>query len=191
MGKRAAGQALAGRAVERGMAGISVGEAKTGRRSVDHELPLVPFIDFMVCLIAFLMVTAVWTQMSRINATGNAPGGEHGPTTEPPKELHVTASQRGFELRWQQGKTVLETQQVPRVEVKVGNEPRFPGLTEAITTQWNGHGVHRAESDRQLDRAVLHVPNDLPFSEIVAVLDALHAPRRGKSSAFDVAFAAN
>jgi len=38
---------------------------------------------------------------------------------------------------------------------------------------------------------VLHVPNDLPFSEIVAVLDALHAPRRGKASAFDVAFAAN
>jgi biopolymer transport protein ExbD len=173
------------------MAGISVGESKTGRRSVDHELPLVPFIDFMICLIAFLMVTAVWTQMSRINATGKVPGGEPGPTTEPPKELHVTASERGFDLRWQQGKTVLDTQHVPRVEVKVGDDPRFPALTEAITTQWNAQGVHRAESDRQLDRAVLHVKNDLPFSEIVAVLDALHAPRRGKSSAFDVAFAAN
>jgi len=173
------------------MAGISVGEAKTGRRSVDHELPLVPFIDFMVCLIAFLMVTAVWTQMSRINATGKVPGGEPGPTSEPPKELHVTASERGFDLRWQQGKTVLDTQHVPRVEVKVGDDARFPALTEAITTQWNAQGEHRAESDRQLDRAVLHVKNDLPFSEIVAVLDALHAPRRGKSSAFDVAFAAN
>jgi biopolymer transport protein ExbD len=173
------------------MAGISVGDAKTGRRSVDHALPLVPFIDFMICLIAFLMVTAVWTQMSRINASGKVPGSELGPTDKPPKELHVTASERGFELRWQQGKTVLESQQVPRVEVQVGGEPRYPALTEAITRQWSGHGVHRAETDRQLDRAVLHVPNDLPFSEIVAVLDALHAPRRGKSSAFDVAFAAN
>jgi biopolymer transport protein ExbD len=173
------------------MAGISVGESKTGRRSVDHDLPLVPFIDFMVCLIAFLMVTAVWTQMSRINATAKVPGGEHGTTTEPPKELHVTASERGFDLRWQQGKTVLDTQHVPRVEVKVAGDPRFPALTEAITTQWNAQGVHRAESDSQLDRAVLHVKNDLPFSEVVAVLDALHAPRRGKSSAFDVAFAAN
>jgi len=158
---------------------------------VDHALPLVPFIDFMICLIAFLMVTAVWTQMSRINATGKVPGSEFGPTDKPPKELHVTASARGFDLRWKQGATVLESQQVPRVEVAVGSELRFPALTEAITTQWNGHGVHRAESDRQLDRAVLHVPNDLPFSEVVAVLDALHAPRRGKSSAFDVAFAAN
>jgi hypothetical protein len=42
-----------------------------------------------------------------------------------------------------------------------------------------------------LDRAVLHVPNNLPFSEMVALLDALHAPRRGKTSAFDVALASN
>ena len=173
------------------MAGISVGESKSGRRSVDHALPLVPFIDFMICLIAFLMVTAVWTQMSRINATGKVPGNETGPTSEPPKELHVVASETAFDLRWQQGKTVLDTQRVPRVEVMVGSEARFPALSEAITLQWNAQGMHRAPDDRALDRAVLHVPNNAPFSEIVAVLDALHAPRRGKSSAFDVAFSAN
>lgn len=173
------------------MAGISGGEERRGRRSVNQQLPLVPFIDFMICLIAFLMVTAVWTQMSRINATGKVPGLELGPPAEPVKELHVVASTNGFDLRWQQGRTVLDTQHVPRVEVKVGSEARFPGLTDAITLQWNAQGQHRAASDRRLDRAVLHVPNDLPFSEIVAVLDSLHAPRRGKSSAFDVAFATN
>jgi biopolymer transport protein ExbD len=173
------------------MAGISAGEDKSGRRSVDHALPLVPFIDFMICLIAFLMVTAVWTQMSRINATGKAPGGELGPTNAPPRELHVVASHGAFDLRWQQGQTVLDTQRVPRVEVKVGSEARFPALTEAITLQWKAQGQHRAPGDPALDRAVLHVPNDVPFAEIVAVLDSLHAPRRGKTSAFDVAFAAN
>jgi hypothetical protein len=173
------------------MAGISVAGAKSGRRSYDHTLPLVPFIDFMVCLIAFLIVTAVWTQAARINATGKVPGNLLGLPPEPPKELHLIASGRGFDLRWQQGATVLESQHVPRVEVRVGAEPRFPALSEAITKEWQAQGVHRAPGDQQLDRAVLHVPNDLPFAEIVALLDALHAPRRGKTTAFDVALAAN
>jgi biopolymer transport protein ExbD len=173
------------------MASISVGASKSGRRALDHTLPLVPFIDFMICLVAFLIVTAVWSQASRINATGRAPGDLLGLPPEPQKELHVLTSARGFELRWQQGATVLETQHVPRVEVTIGSETRFPALSEAITKEWQAQGVHRAASDLQLDRAVLHVPNDLPFSEMVAVLDALHAPRRGKASAFDVALAAN
>lgn len=172
------------------MASISVG-GKSGRRALDHELPLVPFIDFMICLVAFLIVTAVWTQASRINATGRAPGELLGLPPEPQKELHVVTSASGFELRWQRGATVLETQRVPRAAVMVGAEARYPALSEAITKEWQAQGVHRAPTDRQLDRAILHVPNDLPFSEMVAVLDALHAPRRGKSSAFDVALASN
>lgn len=55
---------------------------------MNHELPLVPFIDFMICLVAFLLVTAVWVQMSRINATAKVPGGGDTPA-EPQKELHV------------------------------------------------------------------------------------------------------
>lgn len=172
------------------MAGISVGGSKHGRRSVDHELPLVPFIDFMICLIAFLMVTAVWTQMSRINATGKAPGREIGLFPEPQKELHVLASSRDFELRWQQGATVLETQRVPRGEISAGDDVRFPALSAAITKEWTAQGLHLDAPDRKLDKAVLHVQNDVPFSEIVAVLDALHVPRRAGHTAFDVAFAA-
>lgn len=177
-------------AVELRMATISVGEGKTGRRAVVHDLPLVPFIDFMVCLIAFLIVTAVWTQLSRINATGQAPGG-HEPSAAPVKELHVVASPAGFELRWQQGKTVLETRHVTKVPVRVGADERYPSLTQAISDEWQAQGEHRDARDLRLDRAVLHVSSELPFSEIVAVLDSLHAPRRGKSSAFDVAFAAD
>lgn len=176
-------------AVEEAMAGISVAGASSGRRTYDHTLPLVPFIDFMVCLIAFLIVTAVWTQASRIDATGRAPGDSLGLTSQPQKELHLVVSRAGFELRWQRGATVLESQHVPRVEITVGSETRFPSLSEAITKEWQAQGVHRAPSDHQLDRAVLHVPNDLPFSEMVALLDAIHAPRKGKASAFDVALA--
>lgn len=173
------------------MATISVGAEKTGRRALSHELPLVPFIDFMICLIAFLMVTAAWTQLSRINATGRAPGQTSPVSDAPPKELHVSTTASGFELRWQQGQTVLTSRHVERAAVRVGDEERYPTLSHAITEAWQADGQHRAATDRGLDRAVLHVRDDAPFSEVVAVLDALHAPRRGATSAFDVAFAAN
>lgn len=172
------------------MASFSVGEGHGGRRALDHALPLVPFIDFMVCLIAFLMLTAAWTQLSRINATGSAPG-MPGPPSGPVKELHVKASSQGFDLSWQQGQLVLETEHVALAPVEVDHERRYPALNDAITRSWQAQGQHRSLTDPKLDRAVLHVQNDLPFDEIVAVLDALHAPRRGKLSAFDVAFSAN
>jgi biopolymer transport protein ExbD len=176
------------------MASIAVGEKHGGRRAVDHAIPLVPFIDFMICLIAFLMVTAAWTQMSRIEASARAAGGALGPATEPAKELHVLENAQGFELRWQRGATVLETQRVPRVSaaaVTANADKRYPELTRAITREWETQGEHRAEADQKLDRAVIHVPNDAPFDEVVAMLDALHAPRRGKHSAFEVSFATN
>src|SRR6185369_4154597 len=112
-----------------------------------------------------------WTQLSRLEATGQAPGLELGPTPEPTKELHVLASAKGFDLRWQRGHTVLESQFVARAPIAVGADARFPALTEAITKEWQAQGEHRAANDRKLDVAVLHVQNDLPFSEIVAVLD--------------------
>jgi biopolymer transport protein ExbD len=43
--------------------GVSVGDKK----GVDVEINVVPFIDLMSCLTAFLLVTAVWTQFSQIN----------------------------------------------------------------------------------------------------------------------------
>lgn len=162
-----------------------MGEKHAGRRALDHAIPLVPFIDFMVCLIAFLMVTAAWTQMSRIQANGLEPGLQQL-FSEPPKELHVSASSQGFELSWRQGALVLETSHVPRTAVDTNGEPRFPALRDAITREWQAQSTHRAAGDAKLDRAVLHVQNDLPFTEIVALLDALHAPRRGNASAFNV-----
>jgi biopolymer transport protein ExbD len=45
--------------------GASVGADDEG--SVNVELNVVPFIDLMSCLTAFLLVTAVWSQYAQIN----------------------------------------------------------------------------------------------------------------------------
>jgi biopolymer transport protein ExbD len=45
--------------------GASVGTE--GKGSVNVELNIVPFIDLMSCLTAFLLVTAVWVNIAQIN----------------------------------------------------------------------------------------------------------------------------
>jgi biopolymer transport protein ExbD len=37
-----------------------------GRKSLDVDINLVPFIDMMSCLVAFLLFTAVWTNLAQI-----------------------------------------------------------------------------------------------------------------------------
>ena len=45
--------------------GVSLGSGDS--KTVDVEINVVPFIDLMSCLTAFLLVTAVWTQFAQIN----------------------------------------------------------------------------------------------------------------------------
>jgi biopolymer transport protein ExbD len=56
-----------------------------GARSVDVELNLVPFIDMMSCLVAFLLLAAVWTNIAQIRVNPRAAGAASTPT--PPEQV--------------------------------------------------------------------------------------------------------
>jgi biopolymer transport protein ExbD len=186
------------------MAGIDVGGGH-GRRSTNHEIPLIPFIDFLLCLVAFLLVTAVWSQMARINADARVPG---PPKDEPPeeqkkeKQLHVEMKgESKFQLVWKEGNTVVNTIDVERKQVPVGSvgDFQFPDLARKIADEWTANGSHRAGSDKKFDQAVLHTDNSTPFGDVIAVIDAIYSPKRefsfaGKTDkvpAFNVTFAVN
>jgi len=66
------------------MAAIHV-DGKKGRRPVDHEIPLIPFIDLLLCCVMFLLATAVWTQLASLQSNQQVEG---GPTADalPPVE---------------------------------------------------------------------------------------------------------
>src|SRR6478609_8971513 len=169
------------------MAGIDTGGGHGGKRATNHEIPLIPFIDFLLCLVAFLLVTAVWSQMARINADARVPG---PPKDEPPeeqkKEKQLNVEMKGetkFQLVWKEGNTVVNTIDVDRKAVPTGSngDIRFPDLAKKI------------------DLAILHTDNTTPFSDVIAVIDAIYSPKRdfdfaGKSEkvpAFNVTFAVN
>src|SRR6187200_2664129 len=54
-----------------------------GKKSLNVELNIVPFIDLMSCLTAFLLVTAVWSNIAQITIQ---PKGKQR-NNEPPPEI--------------------------------------------------------------------------------------------------------
>ena len=82
------------------MAGISAGGGHGSKKSLDSEIPLIPFIDLLLCCIMFLLVTAVWNKLARINANQQQPGDE-SQLDEPPEErvrLFLQIKSTGYQL---------------------------------------------------------------------------------------------
>jgi hypothetical protein len=158
-------------------------------------------IDLLMVTISFLLITAVWVHSQRLEADAQVPG----PSTAPPcgadckdeVRLHVeTADPSKFVLAWRQGSTVVRSLDVPR---ETRTSKALPNLAAKINDEWQAAGVHRDASDKRFDRAVVHAANDMPYSELIAIMDAVARPKRlytngGKlveATAFDVTFAMN
>lgn len=61
---------------------------KGGKKPLDASINLVPFIDLLSCCISFLLITAVWTQLARMDVTQKGQGAA-GSTDEKPPEPQV------------------------------------------------------------------------------------------------------
>jgi biopolymer transport protein TolR len=72
---------------------------KSGKKSVNADLNLVPYIDLLTCMVAFLLITAVWTQLARLQAQqkGQGQAGEETPP-ELQTKIVVVVNQEGFNL---------------------------------------------------------------------------------------------
>lgn len=188
------------------MAGVSVESGNTGgRRALDSELNMIPMIDLLMVTISFLLITAVWSNMARLDANAQVPG---DPTTvstpeKVEKTLHVEMGDaEKFVLTWREGATVVDRFEVPRKDVmhKEGTVRvvQFPELSAKVSELWNVGGVHRSATDTTFDRVVLHTDDRTPYAEMIGVMDALnHAQRPLKTgskieqvAAFRVVFSA-
>lgn len=163
------------------MGGVDVGGEGGGKRATNTEINMVPFIDLLMCTIAFLLITAVWVTNSRMNADAQVPGPpnpdkELTPQT-PEKVLNLHIGESDFALIWKQGATVVSEIRVPKNNAE-GDILRYPELTAKIKTEWEQNGAHRDPSDKKFDQAIMHCDNRAAFKEIIAVLDSLYATRR-------------
>ncbi|HSS38372.1 MAG TPA: biopolymer transporter ExbD [Polyangia bacterium] len=77
--------------------GVSVESQGRGRRKeVNAELLLVPYIDLLTCMVAFLLITAVWTQLARLQVQQRGQGEAGGVDATPQLKMAVMVHSNGF-----------------------------------------------------------------------------------------------
>jgi biopolymer transport protein TolR len=70
------------------MASIDTGPGRGGKKAVDSNIPLIPFIDLLLCCVMFLLVTAVWNQLASHDAVQEVPGQDTA-VDPPPEKLRL------------------------------------------------------------------------------------------------------
>jgi len=85
---------------------------KGGKKALDASINLVPFIDLLSCCLSFLLITAVWTQLARMDVTQKGQGAA-GSTDEKPPEPTVSLTLFIDKDGYTFAKSTGETTQIP------------------------------------------------------------------------------
>ncbi len=85
------------------MGGAAIPEAggKGRKKPLDAVVNVVPFIDLLSCCLAFLLITAAWTQLGKLQVAQS--GGVGGPPAAEEPTLTVIITDKGFTLSLGQG----------------------------------------------------------------------------------------
>jgi biopolymer transport protein ExbD len=144
------------------MAGVSTSTSKSGRRTVDQEVNMVPFIDLLMVTVSFLLVTAVWTSMARMPAETRLPSEKgHLQQKDDPPAMRVKVNGEGrVSLQWQKGQKIEDVAEVPLEKV-----------AETMNRAFLAKGQTSATA------AILNVPANMPMHEVTRVMDAIRTPR--------------
>ena len=143
-------------------------EEKSSRREVNYELNIVPFIDLMSVCIIFLLLTAVWTQVSMIQIGSSVYGkrmDDQDDSKKPPRpevNLEVLVDKNGY--------TVIVGQETP---VSV---PRIAGNDGQLEyDQRNLILILRGVKDRYPDKkdALIALEDDLVYENLIQGMDSL------------------
>jgi biopolymer transport protein ExbD len=152
------------------MAGVSVdGGGRGRRRAVDSEINMVPMIDLLMVTVSFLLLTAVWTHMGRIEGTTKVPGLPDPSPRQESARMHVEvpSGQNAFVITVRRGTEVVETANVPRETPSA--------LGAKLDEMRRAHpGDLAGEESRTV---VLHTDNELRYKDMVAVMDGISAPK--------------
>ena len=136
------------------------------------ELLLVPMIDIFTVLVAFLLMTAVFSRIAIMEI--DLPSSVASNPTEPKFRLEIIVRQDGFELT--DGKQVIGT-----IE-KVSGAYDYNALTERALAVKREHPTSE-------DVSVLS-ERKVPYNELVQVMDAIRSVELPASDALVVAQAA-
>src|SRR5256885_12030721 len=122
---------------------VSIQAGKGNKKSLNVDLNLVPYIDLLTCMVAFLLITAVWTQLARLQAQqkGQGQAGEEVPP-ELQTKIVVVVGQEGFNLVVGQEQTPI-----PKKGTEYDFEKLAAELKKAKDTHADKNDVQGASED--------------------------------------------
>jgi biopolymer transport protein ExbD len=141
------------------MGGVSTDSGgKGGRKSVDQNINMVPFIDLLVSLIAFLLMTAVWVQTGTLEAQqpAGAPSPESQPNPEQQEQLKIFVRLNELAV----GLSQADTQNIP-----------------AGPQQWDQLRAklrERRNANRQQREVWISPDSQVNYNTIVRVMDVIY-----------------
>ena len=133
-------------------------DGRGGRpKPVNAELNLVPYIDLLTCMVAFLLITAVWTQLASLSVSQKGPGTDdemahHDPT----QDVAVVVHDDGFNL-------IVGHDQKP-LPKRIGGDLDYPALTAELRT------VKRRNPDKKDVKVMSY--DGVPYDTLVRTMDA-------------------
>ena len=111
--------------------GIDTGDGgKKGKKSLDTAINLTPFIDLMAVMICFLIMTAVWTQIGRLQVAQAGGPSDPSETKEENKTVPVTLLVTDKALKLSVGQGVPE--EFPMVRAGEKNKLDLVKLTAKL-----------------------------------------------------------
>ena len=113
-------------------------------KSVDVQLNIVPYIDMMSCLTAFLLITAVWSNVAQLEITPKGVGrdAEQALLEEPPINISLLLAQDSVWV----GLTTGDRRQI----AKMGDDYDFAQLQEVLTEYKDASGIFKDRSDIEI-----------------------------------------
>jgi biopolymer transport protein ExbD len=80
------------------MAVVVDGGGGDRKKPLSADLNLVPYIDLLTCMVAFLLITAVWTQLARLEVQQRGQGELDSPAVVDEMRIAVAVHEGGFNL---------------------------------------------------------------------------------------------
>lgn len=140
------------------------GGGKKKKKSLDAVINVVPAIDLLSCCITFLLYTAVWTQISRLQVQQLGTGAPEPSAAEQKQTLLVTLSmgERGFNITTSTGTSV----DVPSLGRDAQGKTRFDlnGLTTQLRTLKGNYPDAAA--------ITVQAEDTVAYGDLVQVIDA-------------------
>lgn len=139
-----------------------------GKKELDAEIQLIPFIDLLLCCVMFLLVSAVWNQFGKLDANQQVPGqaSSEDPPDEPPQRLILQVQQTGFVI----GSSAGDSETIERT----GDDYDFVELRKRLQHQ-------KINVFPNKDDIIIAPENGVLYKTVIAAMDIVQGPMLDES----------